>query len=191
MPLKPPPPLDVPINPVFTALPLDCALSRLVVDGPAVDQGFAAARERVAQAVGHPAVADDPGLVAGLWLYVDELEPAHAAIQDLGTPTGAFWHAVIHRRGADFDNARYWYRKAAGHPAMDRMDLTGGGAGSGTAVAAYDAETFVRGVENAYGRGDNDDPALQSVQNKEWKALFGWCLTEAGRASPPELGTGG
>lgn len=179
MPLKPPPPFDTPINPVFAALPLDRALSRLVIDGPATGDDFAAARDHVAQAVADPAVAPHAGLVAGLWLYVDELDPAHAAAQDLDTPTGAFWHAVVHRREGDFDNACYWYRKAAGHPAMDRMDLTGGGAGSGTGVAAYDAETFVRGVQNAHGRGDNNDPALQSLQNKEWKALFGWCLTDA------------
>lgn len=182
MPLKPPPPFDVLINPVLETLPLDSALSRLVVDGPAAGADFAAAREHVAKAVANPVVACHAGLVAGLWLYVDELDPAHTAAQDLDTPTGAFWHAVVHRREGDFDNALYWYRKAARHPAMDRMDLTGGGAGSGTGVAAYHAETFVRGVQNARGRGNNDDPALQSMQNKEWKALFGWCLTEAGTA---------
>ena len=167
--------LDDELAPIFETLPLDQAMSRLVVTGPGTHP---AAAEHVAAAVASPSVRDRPDLIAGLWLYVDELDYAHRACQDLGTPTGAYWHAVVHRREADFSNARYWFRRAVKHPAMDLIDLTGGGAGSGTAVAAYDPVEMVDRVERAHERDDLNNPALISAQNKEWKALFGWCVQQ-------------
>ncbi|MEE9405531.1 MAG: hypothetical protein V3V20_11610 [Algisphaera sp.] len=179
MPLHVPAVFESTIKPVFAALPPAKALDRLVVDGPGTGSAYDAARDHVARAVADPIVAAHPNLIAGLWLHVDELARAHDAVEHVNTPTGAFWHAVVHRREGDFSNARYWYVKASGHPAMDRMDLTGGGAGSGTAVATYDADAFVGRVEKAYARGENNAPALQSMQHKEWKALFEWCLMTA------------
>src|SRR5947208_9436780 len=35
---------------------------------------------------------------AGLWLYHDFLDESHAVSQEIDTPTGSFWHAVMHRR---------------------------------------------------------------------------------------------
>ena len=169
--------LDEVLPPVFESLPLERAMSRLVVEGSG---SHPEAAERVAEAVASPAVRDRPDLIAGLWLYVDELDKAHVASQELETPTGSYWHAIVHRREADFDNARYWFRRVAKHPAMDLIDLTGGGAGSGTAVAAYDPVALVNQVERAHERGDLSNPALISGQNKEWKALFGWCVQQAG-----------
>jgi len=167
--------MDAVIQPVFAALPFGAALRRLVVEGPTQ---HTAAAELVAEAVASPALARRPDLVAGLWLYVDELEKSHQASQSLETPTGAYWHAVMHRREGDFANAKYWFRRAVKHPAMARIDLTGGGAGSGTAVAAYDPEGMVDHVERAHQRGDTSNPALASAQHKEWKALFGWCVKQ-------------
>ena len=164
------------IQPVFDALPLEEALHHLVVTGPSEHTRAGAL---AAEAVADPVLAARPDLVAGLWLYVDELDKAHAACQDLNTPTGAFWHAIMHRREGDFSNAKYWFRRAVKHPALGRIDLTGGGAGSGTAVAAYDAQALVDRVEQAHRSGDADNyPALVAAQKKEGKALFGWCVKQ-------------
>ncbi len=161
------------IRPVLKALPFERALRRLVVDGPSE---HAEASALVAEAVKDQAVAARPGVVAGLWMYVDELDHSHNASQALDTPTGAYWHAIVHRREADFSNAKYWLQRAVHHPAMSLIDLTGGGAGSGTAVAAYDAVGFVNRVERAHTRNNGLHPELVSAQCKEWKALFGWCI---------------
>ncbi len=160
-------------QPVFEALPFDDAMEALVIKEQPSDADAAAAVQR---AVRDEALSDRPDLVAGLWLYVDELDKAHAACQDLDTPTGSFWHLIVHRREGDFSNARYWVRKTGKHPAMDHIDLTGGGAGTGTTVAAYDPEELVDRVERATKRGDRESPALESAQRKEWQALFGWCV---------------
>ncbi|MEM7626877.1 MAG: hypothetical protein AAF333_14885 [Planctomycetota bacterium] len=167
--------LDEVLHPVFETLPFERAMKALVV----TDQTpFPEASARVAEAVASPALADRPDLVAGIWLYVDELDKAHAACQDLATPTGAYWHAIVHRREGDFSNAHYWFKRAVHHPAMGLIDLTGGGAGSGTAVAAYDPDETIDRVARAHERGDASNPALTSVQHKEWKALFGWCVQQ-------------
>lgn len=163
------------IAPVFKALSFEKAMCRLVVDGPTEHTDAAAL---VDEAVQSPALTGHPELVAGLYLYVDELDKAHDACQDLDTPTGAYWHAIMHRREGDFSNALYWLRRARKHPAMDMIDLTGGGAGSGTAVAAYDADTLVQRVQRAHERGDTSNPALVSAQHKEWQALFNWCVKQ-------------
>ncbi|MBB6429960.1 hypothetical protein HNQ40_001766 [Algisphaera agarilytica] len=161
------------IRPVLDALPFEMALRRLVVDGPSEHTEASAA---VAKAIQDPAVAERPDLIAGLWMYVDELDKSHEASQDLNTPTGSYWHAIMHRREGDFSNSKYWLSRAVHHPAMGLIDLTGGGAGSGTAVAAYDAVDFVDRVQRAHEREDGFHPELVSAQCKEWKALFEWCI---------------
>ncbi|WP_123041699.1 hypothetical protein [Cohnella candidum] len=54
---------------------------------------------------------------AALHLWNDSLEPAHALVQDLDTPTGSALHGILHRREGDYDNAKYWFRRTGDHPA--------------------------------------------------------------------------
>jgi hypothetical protein len=52
-------------------------------------------------------------LVRGGLLYaVDALDAGHRFFQDDSSDLGAYWHGMMHRREADFDNARYWFRRA-------------------------------------------------------------------------------
>ena len=168
--------LEDALQPIFESLPFELAMKWLIVHEPG---RHPEAAELVGKAVESPALADRPDLVAGLWLYVDELDKAHEACQNLDTPTGAYWHAIMHRREGDFSNAKYWFQRAAKHPAMDLIDLTGGGAGSGTSVAAYSAKDVVDRVQRSVERDDPTNPALVSIQHKEWKALFNWCVKQS------------
>lgn len=59
------------------------------------------------------ALPDQTAVKTGLFLLNDDLASGHALAQSLqGQPLGDFWHAIIHRREADWNNARYWFGKA-------------------------------------------------------------------------------
>lgn len=165
-------PVEHLLRPLFDKLTINQAMPALVIEG-APDPDL---QQTVRELIHENPIAEHPELVAALWLYVDDLEASHRISQNIDSPTGSFWHAIMHRREGDFDNARHWYRKVAVHPAHSRISSAGGGAGSGTSLGPYDANDFVARVERAYKRGDNDQPELLAIQRREWRTLFEWCL---------------
>jgi hypothetical protein len=62
-----------------------------------------------------------PGVRTGLWLRCGFWEEAHNVAQDLHTPTGSYWHAIIHRDEPDEFNAGYWFRRIGSHPVLLQM----------------------------------------------------------------------
>ena len=58
---------------------------------------------------------------AGLLLWNDDLDAAHPLAQADESPTGSFWHAIIHRREADFSNANYWWERTGNHPVFEEI----------------------------------------------------------------------
>src|SRR5438874_1821102 len=52
----------------------------------------------------------------GLFYAVDALDAAHRIFQEGEDDLGAYWHGMMHRREGDFDNARYWFRRAGALP---------------------------------------------------------------------------
>jgi hypothetical protein len=57
-------------------------------------------------------------LRGGLFYFHNALEDSHKAVAEDKTDTGAYWHGMVHRREGDFDNARYWMRRAGVHPSF-------------------------------------------------------------------------
>lgn len=53
---------------------------------------------------------------AALWLRFNFLHESHEISQQIDTPTGSYWHALMHRREQDYDNAKYWFRRVGAHP---------------------------------------------------------------------------
>lgn len=154
-------PIDLPqdladtLAPLFAALPLEAAMSDLTGEGSPPPDLI----RLVEAAVADPALAQNPALHAGLWLYVGQLDRSHTISQGIDNPTGSFWHGIMHRREGDFSNSHYWFRNTGHHPAMD-------------AVAGYDPHAFVDAVEADGGR---NAPDLVDLQRREWAALFSWC----------------
>jgi hypothetical protein len=149
--------IAVACKPLFDALPLDQAMPHLLGSHP---QQTALVEEILR----HPALADRPELATGLWLYVDNLERSHTISQSIETPTGSYWHGIMHRREGDFSNSHHWMRRAASHPLrQSRSDL--------------DPDAFVDQVAAAHGK---DDPALVERQRAEWQTLFEWCASNHG-----------
>jgi hypothetical protein len=158
------------LTPLFEVLPLNKAMHRLVVGG-----GSSEHVGLIERLIEDADLRDRPELCAGLWLYADELDRSHTISQRIETPTGSFWHAIMHRREGDFSNSHYWYRRAGKHPAMNLINSAGGGAGGGTAVAAYDPHHFIDRVERCVADRKSDCPELIALQRREWLKLFEWC----------------
>jgi hypothetical protein len=127
--------------------------------------------------------ADDAkALLAGLWLWHGGLAEAHKIVQDIASPTGSFWHAIVHRLEADYGNAKYWYDRCADHRAMRMLGSVGdsivGKAGSDPLVGrvvdnGWNGPALVELVETVV-ESPNDPryAAAIKLQQAEWQALF-------------------
>ena len=155
MTLDLPQPIADVLQPMFDALPLAHAM-------PALVGASDAHMHLVGDVINAPAIAAKPTLQAGLWLYADQLNRSHDVSQTIETPTGSYWHAIMHRREGDYGNSHYWFRRVGKHPAM-------------RALADYDADAFVDAVAQTR---DPRDPALVDLQRREWAALFSWCALQ-------------
>jgi hypothetical protein len=163
---------------------------------PDRDAGHATARDlllsvRPAELVTGTVTRPDEaaGMLSGLWLYFDWLDESHRISQSLESPTGSFWHAIMHRREGDFSNSKYWYARCASHPTIAAL-----GANAPKLINSmpadksllkliaqgWSANAFVDLVEQVHARPD--DPrhsAAVALQRLEWQMLFDHCTRAA------------
>ncbi len=124
---------------------------------------------------------------AGLWLYHNFLDESHAISQELHTPTGSYWHALMHRREPDFDNAKYWFRRVGVHPVYESLCSDA----AELSTAAPSAAAFLRSqtawepfafvdlcAASLAGRAPCAE-LCQQIQKREWELLFDWCYRQA------------
>lgn len=182
------------LTPLVTSILRDAgeaAYTRLVVGGqPAAGaralQGVAA-EQLFAQPIKHGDAA--AAALAGLWLWHDALDACHRIVQDIPSPTGSFWHAIMHRREGDFSNSKYWYNRSLTHPVHKWMGsiassivgqnprerqlarVLGGG---------WDPRAFVDLVESVHGKPADPRHAMAvRLQRAEWEGLFDYCVRAA------------
>ena len=64
-------------------------------------------------------------VAAGLHLFYDDLDGSHSLSQTVEgrgkNHNGDYWHAIMHRREPDYDNAKYWFRRVGAHPVMTEL----------------------------------------------------------------------
>ena len=68
-----------------------------------------------------PAWPGGKALRAGLLLWNDALDASHTLSQGIESPTGSYWHGIMHRREGDLDNAGYWFRRVGTHPVFEEV----------------------------------------------------------------------
>jgi hypothetical protein len=97
---------------------------------------------------------------AGLHVMNDDLERGHELAQaHEGDKTCDYWHAIVHRREGDFDNAKYWLRRVGRHPVLSRVHDGGPEAAVAFVTRCRDATPAER-------------PALEAIQKREMLGLF-------------------
>ncbi len=125
----------------------------------------------------------------GLLLFNDDLARAHDIVQAIGSASGSFWHAILHRREGDFSNANYWWNRTGEHPVFDELhdmilhrvpefgfldELRG--------APTWIPKTFTAWCEESAQTGESD-AALREVQRLEMKLLLQWCASQGKSAS--------
>lgn len=124
--------------------------------------------------LGMPDGPDFRACLSGLWLAFDFLDEAHAICQDLDTPEGSYWHAILHRREPDYPNAKYWFRQVGEHPIYREIARSAPVLGY-PVCGAWDPCAFVDACAAHRDREDQMEWYLRCVQEMEWHTLFGYC----------------
>jgi len=127
--------------------------------------------------------------VSGVWLLHDYLDESHTISQGIETPSGSFWHAIMHRREGDFSNSKYWFRRVGRHAVFEAL-----GQRAGELAAIRGAErtakklltggtwepcAFVDLCEAAVRRQSADEELCCDIQQAEWELLFDHCYQAA------------
>jgi len=138
-----------------------------------------------------PAAARDTDMaaccLAGLWLYHDFLDESHRICQDVGTPSGSYWHAVMHRREPDFSNSKYWFHRVGGHPIFSDLRQAAVQLAAADPAApdwlkghaAWDPFAFVDLCEAAQSGQKAAESLCRAIQQAEWDLLFDYCHRQA------------
>lgn len=58
---------------------------------------------------------------AALYLKLGCLDECHKVAQRVDTPTGSYWHGIMHRHEGDISNSKYWYARVGRHPVLDAI----------------------------------------------------------------------
>jgi len=120
-------------------------------------------------------------LVRGGLLYAaDAIHEAHVIFQEAKGDLGSYWHGMMHRREGDFDNARYWFRRAGVLPVFGAMHRA---ASETSAVMArqsnWDPYLFTGECEQARHGETESLKELAGLQRVEFEVLFEYCWRKA------------
>ena len=109
-------------SPFITDFLRQAQLPRLSAQEPIPDKRLI---QRIAVAEDHEiAKANGPEtrcIRSLLFIAAGGVDQAHRIVQEISTSDAAYIHGIVHRIDDDFDNARYWFRRAPMHPAAPEM----------------------------------------------------------------------
>jgi len=110
---------------------------------------------------------------AGLQLYFGCWEEAHETAQNIATPEGSYWHAIVHRQEPDAWNSDYWFRQVGRHAIFPALR----DAAASLAVnfgPEWRPGAFIKFCEQASPGSETERQAM-AVQLVEWQLLFDYC----------------
>jgi hypothetical protein len=140
-----------------------------------------AARERLNAAKApqlFPGSRAPEAALCGLYLYFSCIDEAHEIAQNISTPEGSYWHAIVHRQEPDPGNASYWFRNVGAHPVFPSLREAAAEIGVGL-DPQWDPFAFIDLCEKVRLRpGTVDEQRALAVQRAEWQLLFDYCAAK-------------
>jgi len=113
--------------------------------------------------------------VSGLYLYFGCWTEAHETAQDIATPEGSYWHAMVHRQEPDAGNSAYWFRQVGAHTIYPALRDTAAEIGFDVGPR-WKPEVFIEFCERARQTpGSELERQAREVQRAEWQLLFDHC----------------
>ena len=122
---------------------------------------------------------------APLLVRYDFIDESHTISQSIETPTGSYWHGILHRREPDYGNAKYWFHRVGQHPIFPALaaaahEITTKDQHDKKSVvfanaANWDPFRFVDSCEAAAGGGTALETLCRQIQQCEWELLFDFC----------------
>jgi hypothetical protein len=123
-------------------------------------------------------------LVRGGLLYaVDALDAAHRYFQEAPSDLGSYWHGMMHRREGDFDNARYWFRRAGTLGCSGTLHRAASEVSADAArQPGWDPYFLTGQCEQARFGANELVPELVKLQQIEFETLFDYSWRQSGLA---------
>jgi hypothetical protein len=164
-------------DPVASILALDGDGHRLMplVRGPCSSNRARALLEAANVRELFPDSRSPQAALAGLYLYFSCWEEAHTTAQEISTPEGSYWHAIVHRQEPDPGNSTYWFRQVGAHPVFPALAAAAAAIGIGGG-GNWDPFAFIQFCEDARrAPGSSRERQALEVQRAEWQLLFDFC----------------
>jgi len=129
------------------------------------------------------------GIVRGGLLYaLDDLAGCHEFFQDTAIPLVSYWHGMMHRREADFENARYWFRRSGALPFFDTLHHKAALISADVAKQlSWDPYLFTGNCEQQRFGGELSEPELVKVQQAEFEVVFDYSWRQGKSGTYPNF----
>jgi hypothetical protein len=120
-----------------------------------------------------------PVVRGGLLYALDDLDGCHEFFQNTASDLVGYWHGMMHRREADFDNARYWFRRAGAMPFFDTLHHRAAAVSPDMAKQpSWDPYLFTGQCEQ-HRFGAEDGGELVRLQRAEFDVVFDYTWRQA------------
>jgi hypothetical protein len=122
----------------------------------------------------------------GLLYALGDLEGCHAFFQNTANDLVGYFRGMTHRREADFDNARYWFRRAGSLPFFGTLHSRASNISSEMAKQhSWDPYLFAGRCEQHRFGEDSETEELVRLQKAEFDIVFDYSWRQAKVASAP------
>ncbi len=133
---------------------------------------------------------DAQALQAGLWLLFDFMTESHDISQQIATPSGSYWHGILHRREPDAFNSKYWMARVGEHPIfpelMDDAKELAQNAPNCAGAPIFSKLASLKKWDGAWfadqccsAQNAEVTEILLAIQRREWALLFDYNFTKA------------